>query len=212
MKKNARLPHHQGDAIMNRWNRKVYFAVVFLLLAALCASAAGCSKEAKMQRHWTKAEKYYSQEKFKEAAIEYANVVKLDPAHAQGYYKLGLCRLRIGMPREAFAAIAKAVELDPGLIDARHHLGTLYLLAGDPQKAAEQARAILAADPADARGHMLLSNMHLREKNIDAAIEEGLKAAQGANQHDAYLMLANLYMIKRDLSSAENMLDRKSVV
>jgi len=54
---------------------------------------------------------------------------------------------------------------------------------------------------------MLLSNIYLMEKNLDGAIEESKKAVEGENKLEAYpSSLPNLYIIKKDLSSAEEML------
>ena len=129
---------------MNRTGNRIYSVCALMMIIVLLVGAAGCSKEAKMERHWKKAEKYYSEEKFKEAAIEYKNVIKLKPTHATAYYKLAMCQLNTRMFKEAFAAMSRAVELDPKMIEARHHLGTLYLLSGQTDKAREQAMAILS--------------------------------------------------------------------
>ena len=54
---------------------------------------------------------------------------------------------------------------------------------------------------------MLLSNVYLMEKNLDEAIKESKKAIEGENKlEDIPSDLANLYIIKKDLSSAEEML------
>ena len=81
-----------------------------------------------------------------------------------------------------------------------------YLLSGDVAKAREQAEAILAKDEKNSYGHMLMSNIHLKEKNLDAAIAEAGKAAEGEKKTEAYMHLANLYIIKRDLNAAEEVL------
>ncbi|MCK7506645.1 MAG: hypothetical protein MZV70_22985 [Desulfobacterales bacterium] len=44
------------------------------------------------------------------------------------------------------------------------------------------------------------------DKNLDGAITESKKAIEGENKLEAYIHLANLYIIKKDLSSAEEML------
>ena len=125
-----------------RWAALVC-SVVFL---AFFLAVSGCSKEAKMERHWKKGEQYFSENKPREAVLEYKNVLQLDPKHAKAHYKLGLTYLRMGMIREAYAEMSKTVELDPGMIDARNQLGQLYLLSGDRKKAREQAEAVLAKD------------------------------------------------------------------
>ena len=91
--------------------------VIFL---ALFVALSGCSKEAKMERHWKKGENYFSENKLNEAILEYKNVINLEPKHAQAHYKLGLSYMRLRMFREAYAEISKTVEIDPEMMDARN--------------------------------------------------------------------------------------------
>ena len=91
---------------------KAYLFLCIALIAVLLLGLAGCSKEAKTERHWKKGESYFTENRLKEAIIEYKNVIKLKPDHAQAYYKLGLSYLRMGMIRDAYGAILKSVELD----------------------------------------------------------------------------------------------------
>src|SRR5512141_2854055 len=97
--------------------------VCSVLFLALVLPLSGCSKEAKMERHWKKGEQYFSENKPREAVLEYKNVLQLDPKHIKAHYKLGLTYLRMGLIREGFSEISKTVELDSGMIDARNQLG-----------------------------------------------------------------------------------------
>ena len=126
--------------------RRLFALLIALLVCTSCIALAGCSKEARTERHWKKAEKYYSENKLKEAILEYQNVIKLDPKHANAHYKLGLSYLQARMFREAFTEFSKSVELKPEMLDARNQLGQLYFLSGDRKKALEQANLILAKD------------------------------------------------------------------
>ena len=135
-----------------------------VIVMSLCFVIAGCSKEAKMERHWKKGEQYFQENKMREAVLEYRNVIKLEPKHAKAHYKLGLTYLRMRMIREAYAAINKAVEIDPEMIDARNQLGAIYLLARDAKKAREQADYVLQKDPNNSSAHLLLSRYLWRRK------------------------------------------------
>ena len=104
---------------MNLKERK-RLAVIFIpLVLLLFIGPLGCSKEAKKERHWNRGEKYFSENKFREAIIEYKNVLQLEPKDAKTRYKLGLAHLKAGQFREAFSEFSKSVELDGGLSDAR---------------------------------------------------------------------------------------------
>ena len=179
--------------------KRVWLYACCVLFLAVSLVLTGCTKEQKMERHWKKGEQYFTENKLKEAILEYRNVVQIDPNNAKARYKLGLSYLRMGMLREAYGEILKTVEIDPQMLEARNQLGGLYLLSGDRAKAREQAEAILAKDAKNSGGHLLLSNIALTERKLDDAIEESRKAVEGDQKLEAYLHLANLYIMKRDL-------------
>ena len=143
-----------------------------LFICGWVSMLAGCTQEAKKERHWGRGEKYFAENKFKEAIIEYRNFIKLAPNDPKAYYKLGLSFLRSGQIRDAFPILTKAVELDPEQADARIQLGNLYLLARDPKKAREQAEKALAKEPNNPSGLLLMSSVYLVENNLQAAIGE----------------------------------------
>ncbi len=134
----------------NRASKTIWVILFCFALLVLI----GCSQEAKKERHWRRAEKYFSENKFREAIIEYKNVLQIDPNSAAARHKLGLAFLRTGQFREAFGELSKSVELDPELIDARIQLGNLYLLSRDGPKAREQAEKVLSKDPNNPSGRL----------------------------------------------------------
>ena len=71
---------------------------------------------------------YFAENKFKEAIIEYKNVLQSDPKDSNVRYRLGLSHLKVGQFQEAFSEFSKCVELNQDQMDARLHLGNLYLL------------------------------------------------------------------------------------
>src|SRR3989304_9042086 len=177
---------------MNCERKSVSVLVCSVILLSLFLALSGCSKEAKIERHWKKGEQYFWENKPREALLEYKNVIQLEPRHAKAHYKIGVTYLRMGMIREAYAEMSKTVKLDPGMIDARNQLGKLYLLSGDRKKAREQADAVLAKEAGNSSAHLLLSNVSLVEKNLEQAIAESRRATEGDKKLEAYLHLANL--------------------
>ena len=103
----------------------IIYAILFLFIFA---GLTGCSKEAKKEKHWKRGEKYFAENKFKEAIIEYKNVLQIDPKDSNVRYRLGLSHLRVGQFREAFSEFSKCVELNQDQMDARLYLGNFYLL------------------------------------------------------------------------------------
>jgi Tfp pilus assembly protein PilF len=45
------------------------------------------AQEAKKGRHWKRGEKYFLENKFREAVIEYKNVLQIDPNNAGAHHK-----------------------------------------------------------------------------------------------------------------------------
>ena len=84
---------------MNYQRKSVSVLICSVMILALFLALSGCSKEAKIERHWKKAEQYFLENKPREAILEYKNVIQLDPRHAKARYKLGLTYLRMGMIR-----------------------------------------------------------------------------------------------------------------
>src|SRR4030042_6344275 len=128
----------------------IFFAIFWFIVSGLL----NCSQEAKKERHLKRGEKYFSENKFTEAIIEYKNVLQIDPKDANARYRLGLSHLRAGHLREAFSELSRSVELNQDLIDARLQLGNLYLLSRDPRKAREEAEKVLAKDPNSTSGRL----------------------------------------------------------
>ena len=89
--------HHR-----NRWT----LAIAAILCAVFLAGIAGCSKEGKKEGHFKKGETYLSESKFREAVIEFKNVLQIDPNDAKAQLKLGMAQLGAGDPREAYAAFS----------------------------------------------------------------------------------------------------------
>jgi uncharacterized lipoprotein NlpE involved in copper resistance len=54
---------------------KKYF-IFIMLFCFIFSGLLGCSNEAKKERHWKRGEKYFSENKFREAIIEYKNVIQ----------------------------------------------------------------------------------------------------------------------------------------
>jgi len=103
---------------MNLSNKRKLVFTLMILSLFIVSGLSGCSKEAKKAKHWKRGEKYYSENKFREAIIEYKNVLQLDPKDATCRYKLGLSHLRTGQFREAFSEFSKSVELNQDLVEA----------------------------------------------------------------------------------------------
>ncbi len=123
-------------------------AWIALLLSVLVVMS-GCSKspEAKKTQHLERGDQYFAKAQFREAIIEYANVLRIDAKNARAYRQIGLAYYELGELAQALPFLVKLLELDPEDQDAHLKLGSIYLVARQPAKAREQAAVVLGKDP-----------------------------------------------------------------
>src|SRR2546425_13189359 len=126
-------------------------AWIALLLLSVLVVMTGCSKspEAKKTQHLERGDKYYAKAQFREAIIEYTNVIRIDVKNARAYRQIALAHYELGELGQALPYLMKSQELDPEDLDARLKLGSIYLLARQPAKAREQVTTVLEKDPAN---------------------------------------------------------------
>src|SRR5213593_4479472 len=121
--------------------------LVFSLTALLVVAGCSRSPEAKKARHLERGDKYFSKAQYREALIEYANVLQLDRANPRAIRQLALAHYQLGQMGQAFPYLKKSQELDPGDTDVRLKLGGIYLVARQPAEARQQVAVVLERDP-----------------------------------------------------------------
>src|SRR5438876_9943267 len=92
---------------------------ILLILGLLVVTGCSRSPEARKTRHLERGEKYAAQEQYREAGLEYRNVLRVDPANEQAIRQLGLWYFQLGELGEAFRYLLKAEELAPDALDVR---------------------------------------------------------------------------------------------
>ena len=78
-------------------------SALILVAGACLLVGSGCARspEAKKARHLERGEKYFARKDYKDAVIEYKNVLRLEPANEVAIRKLGLGRSSYGPGRLA---------------------------------------------------------------------------------------------------------------
>ena len=180
-----------------------------LLLVCGLVLAAGCSRspEAKKARHLERADRYFTQQQYGEAVIEYQRALRIDPKETRAIVRVGLSFYQMGSPGRAFPYLVKALEQDPGNTEVRLKLGTLYFQARQPEKAWEQAALVLEKDPKNLDGLVLLASAASTPERVEAATRrvEGLRADL-ASEAKLYTALGSLYIRRGDFPAAEQAL------
>ncbi|HEY5443719.1 MAG TPA: hypothetical protein VIJ87_04460, partial [Pyrinomonadaceae bacterium] len=142
----------------------LYYPTFLCLLLAAVISLAGCSNPEKAKaEHLRKGEAYLAEQKYQEASLEFRGALQLDDKLAAAHW--GLARAYEALQRgpEMFEELRKTVALDPNNLEARGRLGNYYLLASKSnpeliQMAEKLAKEILAKEPNNIEGHILMGS------------------------------------------------------
>src|SRR5215813_12023662 len=109
----------------------------------------GCSRtpEAQKARHLERGDKYVARKQYREAILEYRNVLRLDPANTRASKELGLAHYHLGEMAQAYRNLLRAEELAPDDLDVRVKLATIYFFGGKPDEARREVNLVLEKDP-----------------------------------------------------------------
>src|SRR2546426_1050830 len=121
---------------------------VVCVLAVLVA-VTGCARspEAQKARHLDRSDKYFARGQYREAIIEYRNVLRVEAANVRVTRQLGLAHYQLGEAGSAFDYLQKSQRLDPPNVEGRQKLAAIYLFGGRPAEAQREEALLLAQDP-----------------------------------------------------------------
>jgi Tfp pilus assembly protein PilF len=103
--------------------------LIGILITLILGGCDWFSPESKKATHLKQGQAYFDKQQYREALIEFQNVVQLDPKVADTHYRLALTHLKLGGTTNlqgAFAELSRTVELDKTNLDAQLKLGELY--------------------------------------------------------------------------------------
>src|SRR5271157_192749 len=159
-------------------NQRATLWVVALFLSLTLVS--GCFRDPNVRKHkyLESGQKYSAQGKDKEAAIQFANALKIDKNFAEAHYALAQTYLHLGALTAAYGELLRTVDLQPANYKARIDLGNMMLAGGRIDDAKAQADAVMAAQPDNADGHALLARIAARRGDKDLALSEIRRALE----------------------------------
>lgn len=193
----------------------IYRLGLFCLLLAVAIFLAGCTNPEKSKaEHVAKGEAYLKDSKFQEATLEFRNALQIDDKLAAAHW--GLARAFEGLERypEMLDSLRKTVSLDPNNLDARIKLGNYYLggsrgRADIVTEAERLAKEVLAKDPNNIEGHILMGSILFSQNQKDQAFEEMNKAIQlDPKRVESYLSMAKFHIANKDPQKAEEFFTR----
>lgn len=181
-----------------------FIGIVVTLLLGGCD---GFSPESKKAKHLQQGQAYFDKQQYREALIEFQNVVQLDSKDADTHYRLALTHLKLGGTtnlQDAFAELNRTVEMDKTNRDAHLKLGELFLLGNEMAKAREQADIVLVSAPQNTEGFILKGRSLINEKQYTEGIAELKKAVDlDPKNMRTYIELARAYVFAKDTAAAE---------
>ena len=177
-----------------------------MLVAVVLALAAGCARspEARKARHLDRGDRYAKAEKYRDAIIEYRNVLRIEAANGQAIRGLGLAHFALGEMGQAFRFLHHAQEGEPDNAEVRLRLASIYLLGGRPAEARAQAGAVLDKQPKHLDALALAAGAASTPAEVEAALArlEEMRADLGG-QARFHLALGVLHLKRRDVAAAE---------
>lgn len=175
---------------------------ITILLALLLV--AGCSKESRKARYLERANRYFQAGAIDKAEIEYANVLRLDPANQRAVRQLGLIYFDQGKPGKAYPLLKRAEDLKPDDFEVRLKLASLYLAGRKFNEAQAEAEYILQQAPGHDEALVLLADSAREPAQIDSVGQhlEGIRA-QFSAQPGFHVALGTLAFRQKKFPEAE---------
>ncbi len=154
-------------------SRRVILLLFFVFLAA-CHQDPNIRK----QRYVESGKRYSTEGRYREAAIQFSNALKIDKNYADAHYALAQTYAQLGHLGAAYGELERTVDLQPANCKARLDLASLLLAGGKVDDAERHTRLVLAAQPNDPAVHAMLSAIAHQRGSHDQALAEIRRAIE----------------------------------
>jgi tetratricopeptide (TPR) repeat protein len=141
-------------------------------LGLLAAFAASCSRDPQKLKltYLANGDRLVANKDYASAIIEYGNAIKLDAKFGEARYKLAMAYQAVGDTAKEFREYIRAAELLPRNVEAQLRAGSILLFAERYTEAQACARAVLAQEPKNVKGLLLMGNALAGLKDLEGAI------------------------------------------
>ena len=178
--------------------------VFLLLIAGLPFYSCLRDPNSRKQNYMNSGERYFAKGRYREAAIEFVNAIKLDPNFAEAHYQLAETCLRLQKTQEAAQELARTVDLQPENVQPRLELANLLILSHDFPEAHQQIDVLTRERPNDPVVHSTISSLFAAQGDFPGALKEVQKAiALDPSGWRWYLELAMLQLKTNQTDAAE---------
>ena len=152
----------------------------------------------------TNAARYYQEQKYQEAALEFRNALQANAEDTEAHLGLARSLLRLGFAEEAVQSYRKAVELDPKLYTAHLELGRLAYATGSVDLALQEATTAAHLKPDKPEPRLLLALIYRRTGQDNLAGEQyrTILGKNPADRETRHLLITMLQTKRRYVEAA----------
>ena len=104
-------------------NRRGSLCVVMLFVAATLFAGCHGDPNVRKQKYLESGKRYSAQGKYREAAIQFSNALKVDKNFPEAHYELAQAYEHLGQYNAAYSELLRTVDLQPTNYKARIDLG-----------------------------------------------------------------------------------------
>ncbi len=189
---------------MNTKSYQKMIAIFCLLVMSGCVDSVR-----KTQQYLESAERYYDQENYAKARLEYRNALQIDNQQVDAYYYLALMDEKDKSWKSMYANLLQVIKLDSRHVDARLRLGNLHLLSGQLEQADQLIDEIFTLVTDNPKAFVLKAALLLRQKDTMAAMDMVDKAlAIDPGQIAAISLKVVIYQAQNDFNAAMSSIDQ----
>lgn len=170
----------------------------------LAIALAGCdSREERAETHYQRALAYLEAGDDERASVEFRNVFRLNPDHAEARLRFAALLRDEGATADAFAQYQKLAEIRPDLAEAHAALAELALETGDGDTAALHATRAFELEPADPRARALKATVDFRRGPGAEGGRAAVAMAEGVVADDPANVMARLVLVSDRLRAGD---------
>src|SRR5208337_1036283 len=145
------------DGRWKQMTRQRHVSIVTISLALALLAGCHANRNERRQKYMESAKRFSAEGKYRDAAIQYLNAIKVDKRYPDAHYELSQAYEHLGRFDSASVELMRTVDLQPENYKARIDLGNLLFASGRTSDAQSQANAVLATQPNNPDLHALLS-------------------------------------------------------
>jgi len=121
-----------------------------------------------------------------------------NPVNPTAWHQLGIGYVKAGKIGHAQQCLMRAADLDPHNIVIVSHLANIHVLRKDIDAAIEQAKKLVALNPASAKYHLFLASLYASSNKLGDALHCVHVAIDGAPEvAAAHVLLAQIELARR---------------